>query len=75
MIAIFLAIAIFAFFRPIRLTSRRPQACSGDHRLVRWMRTVAASNRYDRRSLPPHLEMRPVRSSSPDCFRRGVSPR
>ena len=46
-IAIFLAIATFAFLRPMRLTRRRPQACSGDHRLVRWMSTLAASNRYD----------------------------
>jgi transposase len=43
-------------------------------------RTVRESRRIktalgDGPALSPHLETRPVRSSAPDCFRRGVRPR
>lgn len=34
-----------AFFRPMRLTRRSPQTCSGDHRLMRWISALAASKR------------------------------
>lgn len=42
---------------------------------MRWISTLAAPNRYVRNSRSPHRETRPVRSSSPDCLRRGVRPR
>jgi hypothetical protein len=43
--AIFRAIATFAFFMPIRFASFIPQALSVDHFLVRWSSTLAASNK------------------------------
>jgi hypothetical protein len=46
-----------------------------DHFLVRCTRTAAASNRYVRNKRSPHREILPVKSVSPDCLRRGVSPR
>ena len=45
MTASFLAMATFAFLRPMRLTRRCPHSCNGDLRLVRWISTLAASNR------------------------------
>jgi len=45
MTASFLAMATFAFLMPMRLTRRCPHSASGDHRLVRWISTLAASNR------------------------------
>jgi hypothetical protein len=43
MMASFRATAILAFFGPIRLLNLWPYALSGDHRLTRVIRTLAAS--------------------------------
>jgi hypothetical protein len=56
-VAIFRAIATFAFFIPILLFSRMPQALKIDHFLVRWIRTLAASKRYVRINRSPHREI------------------
>jgi len=64
--AILRAIATRAFFDPMRLASRVPQALSGDQRCTFVRRTLAASYRHVRVNRSPHFEMWPCRSVSPD---------
>src|SRR3954465_185331 len=51
-----------------------PQALSHDHLMVRVIMTWAASNSSLRIIASPHFEMPPIRSISPDWWRRGVKP-
>jgi hypothetical protein len=51
-----------------------PQALSQDHLRVQANRAKAASNNIARIMLSPHLDMPPIRSISPDWWRRGVKP-
>src|ERR1700761_6851156 len=60
------ATATFAFLAPPRFINRTPQAFSADHRLVLVSSTPAASYKQVRTNPSPHLEIRPVRSNSPD---------
>ncbi len=60
------ATATVAFLPPTFLASRVPQAFSADQRETRFSRIPAASNRYVRSNGSPHLEIRPLRSISPD---------
>jgi hypothetical protein len=51
-----------------------PQALSHDHLMVRVIMTWAASNSSLRIIASPHFDMPPIRSISPDWWRRGVKP-
>ena len=62
--AILRAIATRAFFDPMRLASRVPQALSGDQRCTFVRRTLAASYRHVRVNRSPQFEMWPCRSAS-----------
>jgi hypothetical protein len=48
------------------LASFIPEALSGDHRLERVIKALAAMYRVERTRESPHLEISPSRSSSPD---------
>lgn len=52
--------ATLAFLAPLRLAIFMPQALKVDHRPTRVSRTLAASYRYERTSLSPHFEIRPM---------------
>ena len=54
------ATAIRAFFIPERLQRRMPQALSEHHFWTRVSSTPAASNKYVRNMVSPHLDIRPV---------------
>ena len=55
--AILRAIATRAFFDPMRLASRVPQALSGDQRCTFVRRTLAASYKHVRVNRSPHFEL------------------
>jgi hypothetical protein len=69
------ATAISAFFSELRAASRVPHAFSAVHCVVRLSITLAAAKSAVRVKVSPHRVMRPRRSTSPDWYCRGVSPR
>ncbi len=75
MTASFRATATLALAGPVFFASDSPQVCSVDLRRVRVSKACAASNNKHRNIASPHFEILPVRSTSPDWYRRGVSPR
>ena len=60
---------------PARRSIASAQSFSGSDRFTRWRITTAASYMSVRARPSPHLEMCPLRSVSPDWYRRGVRPR
>ena len=69
------ATATFAFLSELRLAIATPQFFNAVHWVDRLSMTLAAANSALRVRPSPVLAMRPRRSTSPDWYCRGASPR
>src|SRR5438105_5784322 len=68
------ATAMISRFIPRCRAIFMPQAFSHDHLRLQTIRAKAASNNITRIMRSPHFETAPIRSVSPDWYRRGVKP-
>jgi len=73
--AILRASAMIAFLWPLRREICAPHALSADQRSLASAALAQPHRGGFASSHRPHLEIRPLRSTSPDCCLRGVSPK